>query len=166
MLSMRIPPTLSPERASQTLKDMLEKVRLPLSSKACALTSTLKLIKTFFIYLFFFLLFFLYSSKIQQPIYGAKITCTPDKSAPGWAAPEMKDWLLTSVNDASNTYFGKPACYIGEGGSIPFMGMLGEMFPEAQFVITGVLGPKSNAHGPNGNPPPFPFPIKSIRDGF
>ena len=29
------------------------------------------------------------------------------------------------------------------------MGMLGKMFPEAQFVITGVLGPASNAHGPN-----------------
>jgi acetylornithine deacetylase/succinyl-diaminopimelate desuccinylase-like protein len=29
------------------------------------------------------------------------------------------------------------------------MGMLGEVFPKAQFVITGVLGPNSNAHGPN-----------------
>ena len=38
---------------------------------------------------------------------------------------------------------------MGEGGSIPFMGMLGEKFPEAQFLITGVLGPGSNAHGPN-----------------
>ena len=38
---------------------------------------------------------------------------------------------------------------MGEGGSIPFMGMLGEKFPEAQFLITGVLGPASNAHGPN-----------------
>jgi hypothetical protein len=38
---------------------------------------------------------------------------------------------------------------MGEGGSIPFMGMLGEKFPEAQFMITGVLGPQSNAHGPN-----------------
>jgi len=62
----------------------------------------------------------------------------------------MKEWLSTAVNDASNTYFGKPGVYLGEGGSIPFMGMLGEMFPEAQFIITGVLGPKSNAHGPNG----------------
>jgi len=62
----------------------------------------------------------------------------------------MDEWLATSVNDASNTFFGHPVAYIGEGGSIPFMGMLGEMFPQAQFVITGVLGPKSNAHGPNG----------------
>ena len=46
-------------------------------------------------------------------------------------------------------YFGKHACYMGEGGSIPFMGMLGEKFPKAQFLITGVLGPNSNAHGPN-----------------
>ena len=38
---------------------------------------------------------------------------------------------------------------MGEGGTIPFMGMLGEKFPGAQFLITGVLGPHSNAHGPN-----------------
>jgi acetylornithine deacetylase/succinyl-diaminopimelate desuccinylase-like protein len=53
------------------------------------------------------------------------------------------------VDKASNAYFGKGVCYMGEGGSIPFMGMLGELFPKAQFMITGVLGPKSNAHGPN-----------------
>ena len=47
------------------------------------------------------------------------------------------------------TYFGKPAVYMGEGGTIPFMGMLGEKFPDAQFLITGLLGPGSNAHGPN-----------------
>jgi len=85
----------------------------------------------------------------KDPPYGAKVTCTIHKSASGWAAPEMEDWLSNSVNDASNNFFGKPAAFIGEGGSIPFMGMLGEMFPQAQFVITGVLGPKSNAHGPN-----------------
>jgi di/tripeptidase len=45
--------------------------------------------------------------------------------------------------------FGKPVVYMGEGGTIPFMGMLGAKFPETQFVITGVLGPHSNAHGPN-----------------
>jgi acetylornithine deacetylase/succinyl-diaminopimelate desuccinylase-like protein len=53
------------------------------------------------------------------------------------------------MNSASETYFGKPVAYHGEGGSIPFMGMLGTRFPKAQFLITGVLGPNSNAHGPN-----------------
>ena len=53
------------------------------------------------------------------------------------------------VDNASKTYFGKDAMYMGEGGTIPFMGMLGQQFPAAQFLITGVLGPKSNAHGPN-----------------
>ena len=38
---------------------------------------------------------------------------------------------------------------MGEGGTIPFMNMLQERFPDAQFVVTGLLGPKSNAHGPN-----------------
>ena len=46
-------------------------------------------------------------------------------------------------------YFGRPAAYMGEGGTIPFMGMLGAKFPDAQMLVTGVLGPKSNAHGPN-----------------
>ena len=54
-----------------------------------------------------------------------------------------------TVNEASEHHFGAPAAYMGEGGSIPFMGMLGQKFPQAQFLITGVLGPHSNAHGPN-----------------
>jgi len=78
------------------------------------------------------------------------VTCNPDKSAPGWAAPKMEPWLAASLDNASMAFFGKPVAYLGEGMSIPFMGMLGKMFPEAQFVVTGVLGPKSNAHGPNG----------------
>ena len=45
--------------------------------------------------------------------------------------------------------FGTPAYTFGEGGTISFMAMLGEKFPDAQFAITGVLGPGSNAHGPN-----------------
>jgi hypothetical protein len=61
----------------------------------------------------------------------------------------MAPWLEKSIDDASQAFFGKPAMYMGEGGSIPFMGMLGEKFPGAQFMITGVLGPHSNAHGPN-----------------
>jgi len=38
---------------------------------------------------------------------------------------------------------------MGEGGSIPLMGKLTEIWPKGQFIITGVLGPQSNAHGPN-----------------
>ena len=61
----------------------------------------------------------------------------------------MAPWLESALERASQRLFGKPAMYMGEGGSIPFMGMLGAKFPEAQFFITGVLGPASNAHGPN-----------------
>src|SRR6185312_4171995 len=67
----------------------------------------------------------------------------------GWNAPPLEPWLEKSVTRASETHFGKPAAYMGEGGSIPFMAMLGEKFPKTQFVVTGVLGPHSNAHGPN-----------------
>lgn len=84
-----------------------------------------------------------------DPPYGAKVSFEPDKSAKGWNAPPLADWLGDAVARASEQHFGKPAAYMGEGGSIPFMGMLGEKFPDAQFLITGVLGPASNAHGPN-----------------
>jgi acetylornithine deacetylase/succinyl-diaminopimelate desuccinylase-like protein len=67
----------------------------------------------------------------------------------GWDAPATAPWLEAAMAVASQATFGQPARSLGEGGSIPFMGMLGERFPEAQFVITGALGPDANAHGPN-----------------
>lgn len=85
----------------------------------------------------------------SNPPYGANVTFTPDWAASGWMAPEVAPWLEQTLDDASNNYFKKPAVHMGEGWSIPFMGMLGEKFPDAQFLITGVLGPASNAHGPN-----------------
>jgi len=84
-----------------------------------------------------------------DPPYGAKVTFKLEKDGSGWNAPQLSPWLEQAVADASQHYFGMPAAYMGEGGSIPFMGMLGEKFPKAQFLITGVLGPHSNAHGPN-----------------
>jgi acetylornithine deacetylase/succinyl-diaminopimelate desuccinylase-like protein len=67
----------------------------------------------------------------------------------GWNAPPVADWLEASMHKASEAFFDKPSMYMGTGGTIPFMGMLGEKFPDAQFLVTGLLGPKSNAHGPN-----------------
>jgi acetylornithine deacetylase/succinyl-diaminopimelate desuccinylase-like protein len=80
--------------------------------------------------------------------YGAKVSYQGDGSN-GWAAPPTRPWLLESADRASKAHFGKGAMYHGLGGSIPFMSMLGERFPQAQFLITGVMGPGSNAHGPN-----------------
>ncbi|KGI77764.1 M20 family metallopeptidase [Oleiagrimonas soli] len=85
----------------------------------------------------------------KDPPYGAKVKFTLEKNGGGWNAPALSQWLADAVSQASESYYGKPAAYMGEGGSIPFMGMLGEKFPDAQFLITGVLGPHSNAHGPN-----------------
>ena len=85
----------------------------------------------------------------SDPPYGARVFFEPEKGGGGWVAPEIAPWLADSVDRASKTYFGKGAMTFGEGGSIPFMGMLGARFPNAQFLITGVLGPQSNAHGPN-----------------
>ena len=84
-----------------------------------------------------------------DPPYGARVTFEPEGIGSGWNAPAMRPWLRTAVDDASRATFGRPAMYQGEGGSIPFMSMLGHRFPRAQFLVTGVLGPGSNAHGPN-----------------
>jgi len=84
-----------------------------------------------------------------DPPYGAKVSFSADQSATGWNAPATAPWLQAAVNHASEAYYGKPAAMMGEGGTIPFMAMLGKQFPQAQFLITGVLGPQSNAHGPN-----------------
>ncbi|MGH7063020.1 MAG: peptidase dimerization domain-containing protein, partial [Stellaceae bacterium] len=84
-----------------------------------------------------------------DPPYGAHIAFDVGSSASGWNAPALAPWLEQSLAQASRAAFGAPPAFMGEGGSIPFMAMLGEKFPRAQFVVTGVLGPHSNAHGPN-----------------
>jgi acetylornithine deacetylase/succinyl-diaminopimelate desuccinylase-like protein len=108
-LSLRIPPTLDPVAANETLERVL----------------------------------------LSDPPYGAHVSYRADKKSTGWDAPATAPWLTASLRDASTAAFGNPARAMGEGGSISFMGMLGHRFPEAQFVVTGVLGPGSNAHGPN-----------------
>ena len=108
-LSLRIPPTLDPKKASELLQKVLT----------------------------------------DSPPYGARVEFEVEKASTGWNAPALAPWLEETLDAASQEFFGAPAMFMGEGGTIPFMGMLGEKFPGAQFVITGVLGPHSNAHGPN-----------------
>jgi acetylornithine deacetylase/succinyl-diaminopimelate desuccinylase-like protein len=84
-----------------------------------------------------------------DPPYGAQVTVRRGSAEPGWHAPPEPPWLRRAIEAASVAAFGEAHRSLGEGGTIPFMGMLGRRFPEAQFVITGVLGPESNAHGPN-----------------
>jgi len=108
-LSMRLPPTVEPKSAAQTIKRTLE----------------------------------------ADAPYGAKIKFDIEEPGAGWNAPETAPWLTEALDGASRASWGKAMAMMGEGGTIPFMSMLGKVFPEAQFVITGVLGPHSNAHGPN-----------------
>ncbi len=108
-LSLRLPPLLDGERATQDLKRLLE----------------------------------------ADPPHGAAVHFEADQGATGWNAPPTAAWLAKALDEASRAFYDKPAAAMGEGGTIPFMAMLGKHFPDAQFLITGVLGPKSNAHGPN-----------------
>lgn len=84
-----------------------------------------------------------------NPPYNAQVEFVPEKGAQGWMAPKISQWVLDSCNNASHSFYNKQSCAFGEGGTIPLMGMLSRCFPGTQFIITGVLGPASNAHGPN-----------------
>ena len=108
-LSMRLPPTLDGDRATEQMKQLLE----------------------------------------SNPPNKAQVSFEAEHAASGWNAPDIAPWLHNSLEQASQAAYGQGVMYMGEGGTIPFMAMLGEFFPEAQFMITGVLGPNSNAHGPN-----------------
>ncbi len=84
-----------------------------------------------------------------NPPSNTKVSFEADHAASGWNAPETAPWLHASLEKGSQGSYGRGVMYMGEGGTIPFMTMLGDFYPEAQFMVTGVLGPKSNAHGPN-----------------
>ncbi len=81
--------------------------------------------------------------------YQAKVTFEPGGAATGWNAPSTAPWFEQALNAASQAHFGAPCGYIGQGGTIPLMNMLSQGFPAAQMMVCGVLGPRSNAHGPN-----------------
>ena len=81
--------------------------------------------------------------------YNARVSFHPDSAASGWNAPDLAPWLEQTLNAASTTHFGAPLGHIGQGGTIPLMSLLQAGFPRSQMMVCGVLGPKSNAHGPN-----------------
>ncbi|CAN7239415.1 M20 family metallopeptidase [Pseudorhodoferax sp. LjRoot39] len=81
--------------------------------------------------------------------YQARVTFQGGGGATGWNAPATAPWFENALNAASQAQFGAPCGYIGQGGTIPLMNMLSAGFPQAQMMVCGVLGPKSNAHGPN-----------------
>jgi acetylornithine deacetylase/succinyl-diaminopimelate desuccinylase-like protein len=81
--------------------------------------------------------------------YQARVTFSGGGGATGWNAPPITPWFDQALNTASQAHFGAPCGYIGQGGTIPLMNMLSQGFPKAQMMVCGVLGPKSNAHGPN-----------------
>lgn len=84
-----------------------------------------------------------------DPPYGATVTWEAEPPAGGWAARPAPPWLATALDRASTACFGPPHGQLGEGGTIPFMGWLAEQFPDAHLLALGVLGPGSNAHGPD-----------------
>jgi acetylornithine deacetylase/succinyl-diaminopimelate desuccinylase-like protein len=85
----------------------------------------------------------------RDPPHRAQVSFKTLTHTDGWQAPSLAPWLEAAMEEASQAIFGREAVYVGDGGAIPFMAMLGRRYPRTQFFITGVLGPQSNAHGPN-----------------
>ena len=108
-VSLRLPPTVDPDRASRAVRAAFE----------------------------------------RDPPYGAQVSFEPESSSGGWNAPAFAPWFDAAMRRASKHVFGREPVSLGGGGTIPFLRMLGERFPKTQFFVTGVLGPLSNAHGPN-----------------
>lgn len=81
--------------------------------------------------------------------YGAKVTANITNGGNGWCQKEPQEWLGAAIEQAGQAFFDKPAASYGEGGSIPFLNELEEVYPETQIIAFGVGGPYSNAHAPN-----------------
>jgi acetylornithine deacetylase/succinyl-diaminopimelate desuccinylase-like protein len=126
-----LPPPASAGNVLRPMTQLVLSLRLPPTVKADSVSQQLKAILE------------------ADPPYGARVRFEPGQAGTGWHAPQTSKWLSEAVEKASVTHFAKPPMWMGEGGTIPFMAMLGAKYPQAQFLITGVLGPHSNAHGPN-----------------
>lgn len=126
-----LPPPASAGNVLRPKTELVLSLRLPPTVKADSVAQQLKAILE------------------AEPPYGARVSFKAGHAGTGWHAPQNAAWLADAVNRASEAHYKKPAMWMGEGGTIPFMAMLGLKYPAAQFLITGVLGPHSNAHGPN-----------------
>ncbi|HEU0258559.1 MAG TPA: M20/M25/M40 family metallo-hydrolase [Burkholderiales bacterium] len=126
-----LPPPASAGNVLRPKTELVLSLRLPPTVKADSVAQQLKAILE------------------AEPPYGARVSFKAGHAGTGWHAPQNAAWLEDAVNRASEAHYKKPAMWMGEGGTIPFMAMLGLKYPAAQFLITGVLGPHSNAHGPN-----------------
>ncbi len=84
-----------------------------------------------------------------NPIYNCQVEFTPNLYCSGWAMSDMDPTLKSNIKKASEEVFGCPAKYVGCGGSLPIINMIANQYPNAQIIVTGALGPGSNAHGPN-----------------
>jgi len=82
----------------------------------------------------------------KDPPYNSKITVKIINSGNGWAAKDLHPALKKSFSASSQFLFGRDYFNCGEGGSIPFISELAELFPKCEILVTGVLGPGSNAH--------------------
>lgn len=81
--------------------------------------------------------------------HGVELEFVLGEHVDSWVSPELSAPVAQAISDASTAYFGNDAVYLGEGGGIGFVPLMSKMFPKAQFVLTGLVGPDSNAHAAN-----------------
>ncbi len=85
----------------------------------------------------------------QNPPYCADVTITDGSTGNGWSAKLGCRWFDRALQDACQDVFGLAPAYNCDGASIPILNLMQSHFPDAQMLVTGVLGPGSNAHGPD-----------------
>jgi len=61
------------------------------------------------------------------------------------------DRFTRALEESTSVIWGRDVARIGAGGSIPFVSVLRERFPEASIVMIGVGDATSRAHSPNEN---------------
>lgn len=80
--------------------------------------------------------------------WGAEITVTPGAIGDAFALDTSNDASMT-FKEAFRIAYGNDTVEMGVGGSIPFVAAFEEAYPEASILLTGVMDPTSQIHGPN-----------------
>ena len=81
--------------------------------------------------------------------YNAKVKVDFPALVDGWILKKLDSKINESFMKSSMFLFGSECYNLGSGITIPFVNMLNEKYKNCNMFVSGLLGPKSNAHSPN-----------------
>ena len=88
----------------------------------------------------------------DDPPYGAKVNFEANWGATGWDAPDAGAVAGEVARRGVARVFRQAGAYMGEGGTIPFMAMLGERFPAGAIPDHRSAGPRCECARPQRVP--------------